>query len=49
MANRHTRQVPVVIWFAWGDVQNNAGAVQVGGRPKPAIYEAVKAICAKQW
>ncbi|MDA0244110.1 MAG: NBR1-Ig-like domain-containing protein [Chloroflexi bacterium] len=49
VANRHTRQVPVVIWYAWGDVQNNAGVVQVGGRPKTAIYEAVKTICAKQW
>lgn len=49
VAERHTRQVPVLIWYAWSDLQRNAGVVGLNGRPKPLLLEAFKAICTKQW
>ena len=40
IAERYVRQVPVVMWFAWSDLMENAGIVQADGTTKTAIETA---------
>ncbi|MDJ0754334.1 MAG: NBR1-Ig-like domain-containing protein [Ardenticatenaceae bacterium] len=47
--NRHVQQMPVVIWYAWSDLMNHAGVVEVGGQPKPRIHPAFRKIRNKEW
>ncbi|MCC6975316.1 MAG: C39 family peptidase [Anaerolineae bacterium] len=35
---RFSARVPVVIWFAWGDVMRNAGIVDHNSQPKGAVF-----------
>jgi hypothetical protein len=41
---RYTRQVPVLIWFAWSDLMRNAGIIDSHGNPKAHVYDAFRAM-----
>lgn len=45
---RYTKQLPVLIWYAWSDLQKNAGLVKVTGQPKPHLFEAFEAMRQRQ-
>jgi hypothetical protein len=44
MDRRYADRVPVMIWFAWSDLMENAGIVQSDGTAKPPVYHAFTAI-----
>lgn len=39
IGTHYSRKVPVVMWFAWSDLMQNAGVVDRGGQPKEHIYD----------
>jgi hypothetical protein len=41
---RYTRQVPVLIWFAWSDLLRNPGIINSHGNPKTHDYDAFRAM-----
>ncbi len=45
---RHTDEIPVVVWYAWSDLMNQAGVVDVGGRPKGRLYDTFRKIRNKE-
>lgn len=44
ISQKHTDQVPVVIWFAWSDNMHNAGIVRADGTAKKDILDAFIAV-----
>ncbi|NLF66674.1 MAG: peptidoglycan DD-metalloendopeptidase family protein [Chloroflexi bacterium] len=44
IADRHAKNVPVLIWFAWSDHMRNAGISTTSGELKPHIKEAFQAL-----
>ena len=44
IADRHSNYVPVVIWFAWSDLMENAGIVQADGTPKVPLRDSLVSI-----
>jgi hypothetical protein len=47
--NRFVVQMPVVIWYAWSDLMNHAGVVEVDGQPKERIHPTFRKIRDKAW
>ena len=44
IAERHSAYVPVVIWFAWSDLMENAGIVQADGTAKLPLQDSFVSI-----
>lgn len=40
VAGNFSKQVPVLIWFAWTDLMRNSGMLTADNKPKPHVYEA---------